>query len=60
MRKRHVRGSGERLTEEEGYCWTRKLDDITCREGRLLEMVDSCRRRLVRWRRRYVLGGGHV
>ena len=50
---RHVCGSGERLMEEEeGFLWTRKLDDITCREGRLLEMVvDS-------WRRRKTLGGG--
>ena len=41
--------------EEEGYLRTRKLDDITCGEGGLLEMVvDSWRKR------RYVLGGGHV
>ena len=49
---RHVRGLGERLMEEEDYLWTRKLDDMTCGESRLLEVVVySWRRRLERWRR---------
>ena len=48
---RHVRGLGERLMEED-YLWTRKLDDMTCGESRLLEVVVySWRRRLERWRR---------
>ena len=48
---RHVRGLGERLREEEDYLWTRKLDDMTCGESRLLEVVvNSWRRRLERWR----------
>ena len=52
MRKRHVRGSGERLMEEEGYLWTRKLDDMTCGESRMLEVVvDYWRRTLERLRR---------